>query len=158
MIIFQWIKWLEHSLFKTLNHKLRGGGEKVRERERVVRTGEREIVTHRFLQCIELDGRRYYIDAFDPDEEICYEFQGCVHHGCCDCFPLGTEISPINGFTMRTLYQNTVKREETLRAAGYRVISMWECKLRAMLKEDSDMAAFFDECDVSCVRTVFVES
>ena len=48
--------------------------------------------------------------------KIVYEFNGCKFHGCRKCYP--NEVG---------VYNRTMEKSNILEAAGYNVVSIWEC-------------------------------
>ncbi|MCP5058409.1 MAG: hypothetical protein GY937_17030, partial [bacterium] len=49
---------------------------------------------------------------------------------------------------MEEAFAKTQLRANTIRAAGYELVEMWECDLRSQLRSNKAMAAFFDNCGV----------
>ena len=60
-------------------------------------------------------------DGPDVLNETVYEFYGCKFHGCHKCYNQGQH-----------LYNTTMERENTLKAAGSKLISIWECECYGM--------------------------
>ena len=55
--------------------------------------------------------------GLDVLTETVYELYGCKFHGCQKCYSQGQE-----------LYNITMERDNILKAAGYKIISIWECE------------------------------
>lgn len=67
----------------------------------------------------------YYADGFDPITNTVYEFNGDYYHGN----PVKFNSNKFNTKTKCTfgeLYVRTLKKEEDLKSAGFKVISIWE--------------------------------
>lgn len=68
-------------------------------------------------------------DGYDESTNTVYEFYGCFFHGCLTCFEpkkMNTKLS----LTMKELHEKTLARENRIKAAGYNVVSIWECSYR----------------------------
>jgi hypothetical protein len=71
-------------------------------------------------------GNQYYIvDAFDSETNTVYEFHGDYWHGNPSIFH-PYKINKQAGKTFKKLYTLTMEKEENLKRAGYKVISIWE--------------------------------
>jgi hypothetical protein len=73
------------------------------------------------------DSCRVCPDGFDVLNETVYEFYGCKFHGCQKCYKQGQQ-----------LYNTTMERENILKAAGYKVVSIWECEWYEIKKHMSN--------------------
>jgi hypothetical protein len=76
---------------------------------------------------IKINNKKYYADAYDPNTKTVYEFYGDFWHGN----PNNPRFPPENinkrvKKPFKQLYEDTLKKEEQLNNAGYRVISIWE--------------------------------
>jgi G:T-mismatch repair DNA endonuclease (very short patch repair protein) len=75
-----------------------------------------------------IPGTRYKADGFISSSNTVIEYHGCYYHGCPDCYP---NRSVFNKKTRQTHEENYIKtqaRSSELRALGYNVIDIWECK------------------------------
>lgn len=72
-----------------------------------------------------INGKRFRFDGFDPITNTVYEFYGDYWHGNPTKFK-PEDINPASKYTFGELYDNTMKREASLRAAGYKIVSIWE--------------------------------
>lgn len=97
----RWIQLMAITKNKTIRHALNGGEVKLGE---------------------------YFVDGFDPDEKMVYEFFGCLFHGCPDCYKNRTMLNPYSQETMHALFKKTMQRIETLYREGYSVSFLWECQ------------------------------
>ena len=64
------------------------------------------------------------VDCFCEFTNTVYEFQGFFWHGCPD------NINNKNQSDIGTLYNKTQDKNKKIRAAGYNLIEIWECKLK----------------------------
>lgn len=74
------------------------------------------------------------VDAFVPETNTVYEFNGDFWHGNPNLFH-PTEMNPIVKKTYGELHQKTINRERALVAAGFNVISIWEHEFKKILLE-----------------------
>jgi hypothetical protein len=84
---------------------------------------------------INIDGRRFSLDALDPITNTIYEYNGDFHHGNPNNkrFP-HDKINPRNKKTYGELYKATLEREAILKSAGYNLITIWESDWLAQKK------------------------
>lgn len=76
-------------------------------------------------QHLRICGKRIRADAFDPNTNTIYEFYGDFWHGN----PRVYNSNDINCVTKKSfgqLYDETMKKEEIIMAAGYNLVSIWE--------------------------------
>jgi len=66
------------------------------------------------------------VDGYDATTRTCYEFNGCLFHGCPHCYA-PESINPFNKQNMSDLYHKTCTKKQKLEDGGYKVISEWEC-------------------------------
>jgi hypothetical protein len=100
------IVWLEWVSLKEL-----GGGRKIQHARN---GGEFNVPGTRFST----DGRY---------GNTVYEFNGCFYHGH-HCMTNRSAKDPRTALTMNELYARTILRAEEIRAAGYTLVTMWECE------------------------------
>lgn len=74
---------------------------------------------------IKIGKKRYNLDALDPTTNTIYEFHGDYWHGNPLIFK-PEDINKNNNISFGKLYQDTIKRENELRALGYNLVIMWE--------------------------------
>jgi hypothetical protein len=83
---------------------------------------------------IKINKRIFKVDGFDPATNTIYEFYGDYWHGNPEKYdPEG--INTINHISFGELYQKTLDKEATLKAAGYHIISIWENNWKKQRKE-----------------------
>jgi Protein of unknown function (DUF723) len=74
---------------------------------------------------VDINNKKIRADAYDPINNIIYEFYGDYWHGNPDKFD-PDEINEINNCTFSFLYEATIHREEIIKKAGYKLITIWE--------------------------------
>jgi G:T-mismatch repair DNA endonuclease (very short patch repair protein) len=71
--------------------------------------------------------RGFKVDGFDPATNTIYEFYGDFWHGNPNNSRFKpTDYNKITHCTFNELYIKTLEKEQALKAAGYKVISIWE--------------------------------
>jgi hypothetical protein len=92
-------------------------------------------IPHQYRQFkIKVRGKNLKFDGFDPISNVVYEFYGDFWHGNPDVF----NPNDINGCNHREygdLYQETLKRAELIKNAGYKLIEIWEHDYDTIMKE-----------------------
>ena len=68
----------------------------------------------------------YKVDGYLAEENAVYEFLGCYFHGCPRCTNASSN-SIGAGMEMGDLYTMTMNRLAVLRAAGFKLHTIWEC-------------------------------
>ncbi|EFO83130.1 hypothetical protein CRE_12953 [Caenorhabditis remanei] len=120
----QWLNELDPAL--RIRHAL-NGGEKI----------------------IKGDSGCYYVDGYSKTHDRVYEvsINGCMWHGCPDCFPARDQKCPCRPeFTFEELYMHTMDRQKDIESHGYKVTAIWECQIRRELKASKEMRTFFEHC------------
>jgi len=79
--------------------------------------------------CIKIDNKKFIVDGYDPRSNTIYEFNGDFWHGNPSVYNLNDVNSVVNK-TFGYLYDKTIKRENTLKSAGYNVIIKWETDIK----------------------------
>lgn len=69
----QWLKYLEKQHGYEIRHTLNGG--------------EMSVKNDKTERSYRLDGYREYVDQNGEKHKVCYEYNGCLYHGCPECFP-----------------------------------------------------------------------
>ena len=84
------------------------------------------------------------VDGFDARTSTVYEFNACFYDGCPRCFPKTRYIvSRARGDrTFQECYEATKTKRKTLVAAGYRVVTTWECDWDRECRDNEDLATF----------------
>lgn len=89
-------------------------------------------------QTIQIQNRRFLVDAYDPITNTIYEFNGDFWHGN----PLKYAPTDLNKKTHTTfgeLYKKTIDKEEILKTAGFIVISIWESDWKLQQNQSNKM-------------------
>lgn len=72
------------------------------------------------------------VDGFDPKTNTVYEFYGDFWHGNPAIYS-PHDINPVRKLSFGQLYIDTIQREAALKAAGYKVVSIWENDWRGQI-------------------------
>ncbi|XP_022802780.1 uncharacterized protein LOC111340236 [Stylophora pistillata] len=76
---------------------------------------------------LRLAGRTHHVDGYHEQSRTCFEFQGCLFHGCRTCFPDRKQVPHCAmGLNVEALSRQTLQKVKALRDAGYTVVEMWE--------------------------------
>lgn len=68
---------------------------------------------------------KYHVDGYCAETNTCYEYHGCMWHGCIECYD-PNDRNPINNKRYKRVYRKTIKRENYIRSKGYNLVVMWE--------------------------------
>lgn len=82
---------------------------------------------------IKVGDTTYKLDAYDPINNIAYEFNGDFWHGNPEKFS-PNDINPKTKTTYGELYEKTLKKENKLKVAGYNLVSVWESEYKEQKK------------------------
>ena len=74
------------------------------------------------------------VDGFCESTNTVYEFQGCLWHGCADCYS-STTINPKNQMEMGELHKRTLFKNNEIRNLGFNPVTMYECGLSQEFRE-----------------------
>lgn len=74
---------------------------------------------------IKLNNKTFIFDALDPITNTVYEFHGDYFHGNPKKYK-ATELNKKCKKTFGELYQRTVEKENVIKCAGYKLVTMWE--------------------------------
>ena len=91
----------------------------------------------------QIPGTNYRVDGYDESTGIVYEYNGCYHHGCPECFN-EYDVNKSNGSTHGANYMATLKRSHRLKELGYRVIEFWSHELKGLSSEKKKYIANAD--------------
>ena len=75
-----------------------------------------------------IDDKTYKVDGFCKETNTIYEFYGYFWHGCPKCYRPNI-VNSKNQKDMGTLNDQTIKKRETIKHAGYNHVSTYECQL-----------------------------
>ena len=129
----QWLEWMSHRGGVRIQHALKGG--------------ERSLF-----------GTRYKLDGFCHETNTAYEFNGCVFHGCPQCFPEDSEetIHPLTQQSMSKLYALTQKKNADVESQGIKYVCIWEHEFRDACQENSELRHFIPNLDVmKCICATY---
>jgi G:T-mismatch repair DNA endonuclease (very short patch repair protein) len=69
-------------------------------------------------------GATYFVDGYDSATNTVYELNGGFWHGDPKKYK-AEDVNPKNGVKFGELYRRTLKREQDLLDAGYRLVVKW---------------------------------
>lgn len=73
---------------------------------------------------IKIGDKVFKVDGYDPETNTVYEYFGVFWHGC-PSYTDHTKINPRNKTPFKELYENTQRRIDTIRNAGYNLVYEW---------------------------------
>jgi hypothetical protein len=71
------------------------------------------------------------VDGYCRETKTCYEFYGCLYHGCIHCYINREDKHPIRrNETIEEVYQDTMKKQQRLEGSNdnRHVVVIWECE------------------------------
>ena len=83
--------------------------------------------------------RRFRADGFVDAAQLVIEFHGCLWHGCLVC--IADRNREVYGKTPKERLAYTRQRAAAIRAAGYKLVEVWEHEFRAVQAGTQDGAA-----------------
>ena len=93
--------------------------------------------------------RRLFADGYDATTRTVYEFNGCLWHGCRNCFPnRGQKHAKLGGRTPEEVLEVTEERNKWIKHAGYNLKVMWECEWTKEKKTDPEIQEFVKELKI----------
>ncbi len=98
-------------------------------------------IDHRQIK-IKVENKTYKVDGFLPPNTI-YEFHGDFWHGNSKRYK-SNGINPKMNKTNKELYNETIKRENALKKAGYKVVSIWESEFKDVQRFFKQLAKLFE--------------
>lgn len=69
---------------------------------------------------------KYFLDGYDPNNKIGYEFHGCYFHGCQKCFTPET-FNQVKQCSMKSVYEKHCDRIKYLEKC-VKIVQIWECE------------------------------
>ena len=86
----------------------------------------------------------YLVDGFDSSTNTVYEYNGCFFHGCPRCYPdkrfLCTNKRP--ELSLQDSYSATLLKADKIRAAGFHLVTAWECDWKRECKNNETLKTF----------------
>lgn len=93
--------------------------------------------------------RRLYVDGYDANTRTVYEFDGCLWHGCQNCFKNRQQKhSKLGGRTPDEVAEKTKERNRLIEQAGYSLKIMWECEWTKEKKTNPEIEMFVEELKI----------
>lgn len=92
------------------------------------------------------DGKLIKVDGYCTENKTCYQFHGCVWHGCPRCTK-PEHFNLRNKKSYKLLYSNTKKTDKAIKDAGYNLVTIWECEFNELLKEEKRSKFQFADFD-----------
>ena len=91
-----------------------------------------------------------FVDGYDEATKTVYEFQRCFYHGCIKCFPNNRhrKHNCHPDCTISEIYEDTCKKTQKLRQAGYTVIEKWEHDFEVDKKTNPTLIEFLKTFDL----------
>lgn len=84
----------------------------------------------------------FYVDGYNAEERMCYEFAGCFYHGCVKCHVQG-DVNPVTKVTYGRMYNAFKDKVQSLqRHHGVRVTVIWECEWASLKRHNASVKAF----------------
>ena len=95
-------------------------------------------------------GEAMFVDGYDEATKTVYEFQRCFYHGCIKCFPNNRhrKHNCHPDCTISEIYEDTCKKTQKLRQAGYTVIEKWEHDFEVDKKTNPTLIEFLKTFDL----------
>jgi len=87
-----------------------------------------------------IPGTRYRADAYDPNTNTIYEFDGDFFHGNPAVYD-SEDINYINKLKFGELYMRTLNRREEIKKLGYKLIYIWEFDFRKQENKGDNYAS-----------------
>ena len=107
-----WLKWVEATEGVSIKHALNG-----REHVLMLKSGE-----------------KMKVDGFD-ENNVVYQYNGCMFHACFRCNSGKMDlIHPFFNKPLHAIYSRTLDRERLIKENGYKLVVMWECDFKALLR------------------------
>ena len=93
--------------------------------------------------------RRLYVDGYDATTRTVLEFDGCLWHGCRNCFKNRQQKHPkLGGRTPEEVLEETKERNKLIQHAGYNLKVMGECEWAALKNTDPEIQEFVKELKI----------
>ena len=100
-------------------------------------------------QTVRTASKMYFVDGYDEQTRTVYEFNGCLFHGCRNCYPNRQAkhyCAPDR--TVQELYNATEAKRMALLHAGYNVFECWECQWDEQVQTNEAVQQFFNCFDL----------
>ena len=100
-------------------------------------------------QTVRTSTKMYFVDGYDHVTHTVYEFQGCIYHGCTDCYPnrdIKHHAAPDR--TVEELYRATLVKRMDLMRAGFNVLEIWEHQWDQQVQTNEAVKRFLSSFDL----------
>lgn len=74
------------------------------------------------------------VDGYCEKYKLCFEFDGCLFHGCDECKCSLLETNPLSNIPMIYLREKTLAKHELIKSLGYNLIVIKECHYNKIKK------------------------
>lgn len=127
------------SFFQTPSHHYSGHGclicgrkASYKEQSWILSFNNPNIVQGKFIR---VNNKRVHPDGFDEITNTVYEFHGDFWHGNPKKYNKNSMNTVIKKY-FGQLYDETIERENSIKSAGYKLVTMWESDFDKMIKEE----------------------
>lgn len=83
---------------------------------------------------IKINNRKFKVDAFEPKTNTIYEFHGDFWHGNPTLYS-HCDMNIVCKKSFGELFSKTIERENILKSAGYKLITIWESDFDKLIKK-----------------------
>ncbi|XP_074602569.1 uncharacterized protein LOC141856202 [Brevipalpus obovatus] len=85
----------------------------------------------------------HYADGYSPSSNTVFEFFGCHFHGCPKCYPNDryNQLTYLED-SLDTRYKKTLEKLRYYEARKFKVVSIWECELKACSLSDPALRVY----------------
>ena len=88
---------------------------------------------------VRLDGvPNLKVDGYCAETREVFEYLGCFWHGC-PCMPNRHKLIGNTDETLLSRYEETMARLQKIRDAGYKVVSIWGCEFKKLLRDNLEL-------------------
>ena len=98
-----------------------------------------------------IPGTRYKLDGYCAETNTAYEYNGCVFHGCSECFSQDRQETrhPLTNQSLEELYALTMKKKAHLESLGMKYVCIWDHEFKKELNQNSDLKTFVQTLDLT---------
>jgi hypothetical protein len=122
----QWLEWRAHLDKVSIQHALKGGEKRIQ-------------------------GTRYKLDGYCEETNTAYEYNGCIFHGCPECFPDNRDgkCNPLTKQSMNELYALTLKKKTYLKSLGMKYVCIWDHDFQIQTNQNVELKRFIENLDIA---------
>ena len=129
-VSIEWLEWEAKRRSIKIQHALNGGEERIQKP----------------------DGSHYKVDGVytDPhtDQKTVFEFNGCLHHGCLECYPEDLTHTHF-GHSLKQRHALTMHKKTDLISLGYKYVGIWEHQYHDIMKINFHMKEYVNSLDIT---------